>query len=134
MSTRSILTNFQIFFIHKKYYILFIDQSQGIFITWINDYNKNYSCASVTSGIDIELDLTKRRNYCCENNIQFDEMTFQYPIWTQSSAVSNDSSFNAHFGARELPTYQEIMESGQQMNCDLPPPTYDEAIEISNHI
>ena len=53
-------------------------------------------------------------------------MTFQYPIWTQTSEISNDSTFNAHFGARVLPTYQEIMEP--------PPPSYDEAIEISNHI
>ena len=102
------------------------DQSKGIFITWVKDYNKNYFGSSDISGINVELDILKRRIYCGENNFPFDEMTFQYPIWTQTSEISNDSTFNAHFGARELPTYQEIMEP--------PPPSYDEAIEISNHI
>ena len=87
---------------------------------WENDYNQNYAHYTgkgkkrkrspktpIQPGFDVNINISKRQEYCDANGITFENYLLLDPTWKQTAAISSEIEFRIHFSYKKMQPKRE---------------------------
>ena len=87
---------------------------------WENDYNQYYAHYTgkgkkrkrspktpIQPGFDVNINISKRQEYCDANGITFENYLLLDPTWKQTAAISSGIEFRIHFSYKNMQPKRE---------------------------
>ena len=97
-----------------------LDDQKGIYLEWENDYNQYYAHYTgkgkkrkrspktpIQPGFDVNINISKRQEYCDVNGITFENYLLLDPTWKQTAAISSGIEFRIHFSYKNMQPKRE---------------------------